>query len=96
MNAGVPQLHRSPSGGGALAASPAQASNRRRGRVHRVVLLVLGGLLAGMLFAGAAIAAPATVGLGTAASFSVLAGSTVTNTGRRRCSATSASRRARL
>jgi Ice-binding-like len=34
-----------------------------------------------MLFASSAIAAPATVGLGTAASFSVLAGSTVTNTG---------------
>jgi hypothetical protein len=43
--------------------------------------VVLGGLLAGMLFTGTAIAAPATVGLGTAASFSVLAGSTVTNTG---------------
>ncbi|HWF31115.1 MAG TPA: ice-binding family protein [Solirubrobacteraceae bacterium] len=34
-----------------------------------------------MLFSGAAFAAPATVGLGTAASYSVLAGSTVTNTG---------------
>jgi hypothetical protein len=34
-----------------------------------------------MLFTGAALAAPATVGLGTAASFSVLGGSTVTNTG---------------
>jgi hypothetical protein len=34
-----------------------------------------------MLFASVAVAAPATVGLGTAASYSVLAGSTVTNTG---------------
>ncbi len=34
-----------------------------------------------MLFASSAFGAPATVGLGTAASFSVLAGSTVTNTG---------------
>jgi hypothetical protein len=34
-----------------------------------------------MLFTGVAVAAPATVGLGTAASYSVLAGSTVTNTG---------------
>jgi hypothetical protein len=42
---------------------------------------VLGGVIAGMLFPGAALAAPATVGLGTAASFSVLGGSTVTNTG---------------
>jgi len=40
-----------------------------------------GALLAGLLFAGSALAAPATVGLGTAASFSVLGGSTVTNTG---------------
>jgi hypothetical protein len=38
-------------------------------------------LLSGLLFASSALAAPATVGLGTAASFSVLAGSTVTNTG---------------
>jgi hypothetical protein len=34
-----------------------------------------------LLFASSAIAAPATVGLGSAASFSVLGGSTVTNTG---------------
>jgi hypothetical protein len=34
-----------------------------------------------MLFASSAFGAPATVGLGSAASFSVLAGSTVTNTG---------------
>jgi hypothetical protein len=37
--------------------------------------------LSGLLFASSALAAPATVGLGTAASFSVLGGSTVTNTG---------------
>jgi Ice-binding-like len=42
---------------------------------------VLLGLLSGLLFASSALAAPATVGLGTAASFSVLGGSTVTNTG---------------
>jgi hypothetical protein len=44
-----------------------------------------GALLAGLIFSGVfaagAVAAPATVGLGTAASFSVLGGSTVTNTG---------------
>jgi hypothetical protein len=43
-------------------------------------LLTLGSLF-GLVFAGSALAATATVGLGTAASFSVLGGSTVTNTG---------------
>ncbi len=43
--------------------------------------IALAGLLSGLLLASTAMAAPATVGLGTAASFSVLAGSTVTNTG---------------
>jgi hypothetical protein len=43
-------------------------------------LLVLG-LLSGLLFAGSALAAAPTVALGTAASFSVLGGSTITNTG---------------
>jgi hypothetical protein len=46
-----------------------------------IAILALAGLLSSMLFASSAIAAPATVGLGTATSFSVLAGSTVTNTG---------------
>jgi hypothetical protein len=39
------------------------------------------GLLSTLLFASSALGATATVGLGTAASFSVLGGSTVTNTG---------------
>jgi len=47
---------------------------------YRAGLLVLG-LLSTLLFASSAFGAPATVGLGTAASFSVLGGSTVTNTG---------------
>jgi hypothetical protein len=47
---------------------------------YRAGLLVLG-LLSTLLFASSASGAPATVGLGTAASFSVLGGSTVTNTG---------------
>jgi hypothetical protein len=39
------------------------------------------GLLSALLFASSALGASATVGLGSAASFSVLGGSTVTNTG---------------
>jgi Ice-binding-like len=77
MNHGVPQQHR-PLASGPLAASPAPSSRR----INPVrALVVVGGLLAGMLFTATAVAAPATVGLGTAASFSVLGGSTVTNTG---------------
>ncbi|HEX4437324.1 MAG TPA: ice-binding family protein [Solirubrobacteraceae bacterium] len=44
-------------------------------------MLVAAGSLALMAFSSTALGAPATVGLGTAESFSVLAGSTVTNTG---------------
>lgn len=64
---------------GALAAS---RSTRRcvGGRKLRTGLFALG-LLCVMLVSSSASAAPATVGLGTAESFSVLAGSTVTNTG---------------
>ncbi len=55
---------------------------RIRGKTKRrgvgLVLLVLPSM---MLFASSAFGAPATVGLGSAASFSVLGGSTVTNTG---------------
>ena len=43
--------------------------------------LVLLGSLSTLLFASSALGATATVGLGSAAPFSVLAGSTVTNTG---------------
>jgi len=43
--------------------------------------LLLFGVLSTLIFASSAVAATATVGLGTAASFSVLGGSTVTNTG---------------
>jgi Ice-binding-like len=78
MNRGVPQ-QLSPEGD-PLAATPAPTSPKPV-RTICAAAVVLGGLFAGMLFAGAAVAAPATVGLGTAASFSVLGGSTVTNTG---------------
>src|SRR3984893_18442227 len=59
-------------------------SRRRRfrtgGKTFRIGLLLLG-LLSRLVFASAAQGPPATVGLGSAASFSVLAGETVTNTG---------------
>jgi hypothetical protein len=50
-------------------------------KARRLGLVLFGGLLASMALAASALAAPATVGLGTASSFSVLGGSTVTNTG---------------
>ena len=79
MNIGVPMQHESPT-------SDSLAANWRcRPRVGvntvRILLLAFAGLLSSMLVVSSAIAAPATVGLGTAGSFSVLAGSTVTNTG---------------
>ncbi|HSZ14236.1 MAG TPA: ice-binding family protein [Solirubrobacteraceae bacterium] len=49
-------------------------------RMYRAALIPLA-LLSTLLFAGSAMGATASVGLGTAASFSVLGGSTVTNTG---------------
>ena len=54
----------------------------RAGTVARTITIVTLATLAILLVAGpAAQAAQAPVGLGTAASFAVLAGSTVTNTG---------------
>jgi hypothetical protein len=79
MNQGVPRNHRSPFGDD-LAASR-RPLLQTGATARRVGLVLLGGLLACMAFAASALAAPATVGLGTASSFSVLAGSTVTNTG---------------
>ncbi len=78
MNGGVPQQHESPAGDFPAVSqrSPARAGRR----TFRVGLILLGSL-AGLIFASSALGATATVGLGTAAPFSVLAGSTVTNTG---------------
>src|ERR1700683_346099 len=78
MNSGVPEKHESPPSG-SLAAG--RHSTSRRGRRTFRAGLIFVGALSCLLFASRALGAPATVGLGTAASFSVLAGSTVTNTG---------------
>src|SRR5580704_4078128 len=78
MNQGVPPKFESPS------SDPLDVSRRsalRAGRKTFRAGLLLVGLIAGLTFASSAVAAPASVGLGTAASFSVLGGSTVTNTG---------------
>jgi hypothetical protein len=53
----------------------------RSGRRTFGIGAVLLGSLSSLIFAGSALGATASVGLGTAAPFSVLAGSTVTNTG---------------
>ena len=78
MNRGVPKTYES-------LASDSLATRRRAPLGARAKTLAAATLLAALtsatLFAGSAVAAPAKVGLGTAESFSVLAGSTVTNTG---------------
>jgi hypothetical protein len=78
MNSGVPPTYESPLSD-SLAVSR-RPSFRAAGKTFRVGLPLLG-LLSSLLFASSALGANASVGLGSAASFSVLAGSTVTNTG---------------
>jgi hypothetical protein len=77
MKIGVPAKHRS-------RRSDPHAAVRRPlqiGRIGRGTVIALLGSLLCLVFTGSALAASASVGLGSAASFSVLAGSTVTNTG---------------
>lgn len=78
MQNDVPPSHRSPSGD-SLSTSRRAASRAGRRTLRAGVLLL--GSLSTLLFTSSALGATATVGLGTAASFSVLGGSTVTNTG---------------
>jgi hypothetical protein len=78
MKSGVPPTYESLKAG-------SLAVNRRpflhAGRKTLRAGLLLLGSLSTLIFASSALGAPATVGLGSAASFSVLGGSTVTNTG---------------
>ncbi len=78
MNSGVPHTHESPS----RDSLPASWTPffRAGAKTFRVALLLFGSLST-LLFSSSALGATASVGLGTAASFSVLGGSTVTNTG---------------
>ncbi len=77
MNRGVPQIDESPSRDSLAASRRSAFSGARTARAGVIVL----GLISTLLFATSALGATATVGMGTAASFSVLGGSTVTNTG---------------
>ena len=78
MNIGVPSKQRSRRRDFlAVSPRPAPWAGPNRLRAGAVIL----GMLGALIFAGPATAAPATVGLGSAASFSVLGGSTITNTG---------------
>jgi hypothetical protein len=77
MIRGVPPKHEPPIGGSLAAPRPSAGGATR----IRLVGALLAGVACSLLFAASALGATATVGLGTAASFSVLGGSTVTNTG---------------
>jgi hypothetical protein len=78
MHGCVPQIDEPPCRGSLAVARP--SSRSIAGRMTSIGLLLLG-VVSSLLFVSSASAATATVGLGTAASFSVLGGSTVTNTG---------------
>ena len=78
MDSGVPHTDAPPPSDPSTARSPRMRFPRARS--PRVALLTVSVLLS-LYLAGSAFAANPPVGLGSAASFSVLAGSTVTNTG---------------
>ena len=78
MNSGVPPTYESPLGDRlAVSRRPVVRSGRKSLRAGLLLL----GMLSTLIFTSSALAAAASVGLGTAAPFSVLGGSTVTNTG---------------
>jgi hypothetical protein len=90
MHIGVPSQHEPPAHRGVLeqhesSTGDSLAVNRRsprgssRGKLRAGLILI--GSLSTLIFASSALGAPASVGLGTAAPFSVLGGSTITNTG---------------
>lgn len=79
MNQGVPRKH--PSLRSDDLAAQRHPAWQAGAKTLRFGLTLFGGLLACMALATTALASPAPVGLGTASSFSVLGGSTVTNTG---------------
>ncbi len=80
MNSGVPQTYVPPFGGSlAVIGHKRRPSLRFVGKITATGLSL--GLLSTLVFASGALGAPATVGLGSAASFSVSGGTTVTNTG---------------
>jgi len=72
MNAGVPRKH--PSHFSGVLAAKRRPLWQTGAKTRRLALALFGGLLACMAFAATALGAPAKVGLGTASSFSVLAG----------------------
>src|SRR5580692_10773198 len=78
MNHGVPPKFQSPSSDFLVVSR--RSTLRAGSKMFRAGLLLLASLST-LLFASSALGATATVGLGQAASFSVLGGSTVTNTG---------------
>jgi hypothetical protein len=77
MTRGVPSKHEPPMSGSLAVPRPSAGGATRICRVGALLL----GVACSLSFAASALGATATVGLGTAANFSVLGGSTVSNTG---------------